>query len=126
MPCDITFWGRPENEEEVLQRMHRHGYILRTFREPISQKSGAPGSNNIRPVMGIGRPPSVKISYDKVTIYWVVDQVSWVKMSGYWPSSFYYCILTISDVLKVHKHIQEKLMSPISFLLRLNKLDQWN
>ena len=126
MPCDITFWGRPENEEEVLQRMRRHGYILRTFREPISQKSGAYGPNNIRPVMGIGRPPSVKISYDKVTIYWVVDQVSWVKMSGYWPSSFYYCILTISNVLKVHKHIQEKLMSPISFLLRLNKLDQWN
>lgn len=61
MPCDITFWGRPENEQEVLQRMRRHGYILRMFGEPIPQKSGASG-----PVMGIGRPPSVKISHDQV------------------------------------------------------------
>lgn len=68
MPCDITFWGRPENEQEVLQRMRRHGYILRTFREPIPQKSGASGPDNVRPGMGIGRPPSVKISYDQVTI----------------------------------------------------------
>ena len=66
MPCDITFWGRPENEQEVLQRMRRYGYILRTFREPIPEKSGGSGPNNSRPVMGIGRPPSFKISYDKV------------------------------------------------------------
>lgn len=66
MPCDITFWGRLENEQEVLQRMRRHGHILRTFREPIPQKSGASGPNNLRSVMGLGRPPSVRISYDKV------------------------------------------------------------
>ena len=70
MPCDITFWGRPENEQDVIQRMRRHGYILRTFREPIPQKSGAPGPNNSRPVMGLGRPPSIKISYDKVYGSW--------------------------------------------------------
>ena len=68
MTCDITFWGRPENEQEVLQRMRRHGYILRTFREPIPQNSGVSGPNNIRPAIGIGRTPSVKISYDQVTI----------------------------------------------------------
>lgn len=66
MPCDITFWGRPENEQEVLQRMRRHGYILKTFREPIPQKSGASGPHYSRAVMGIGRPPSIKISQDQV------------------------------------------------------------
>lgn len=66
MPCDITFWGRPENEQEVLQRIRQHGYILRTFREPIPQKSGVSGPNNARSVMGHGRAPSVRISYDKV------------------------------------------------------------
>ena len=68
MPCDITFWGRPENEKEALQKMRLYGYILRTFREPIPQKSGASGPDNLQPVMGIARPPSVKISYDKVYI----------------------------------------------------------
>jgi len=68
MPCDITFWGRPENEQETLQKMRQYGYILRTFREPIPQKGGASGPDNLRPVMGIGRPPSVKISYDKMTM----------------------------------------------------------
>ena len=66
MPCDITFWCRPENEQEALQKMRQYGYILRTFMEPIPQKSGASGPDNLRPVSGIGRPPSVKISYDKV------------------------------------------------------------
>lgn len=69
MPCDITFWGRPENEQEALQKMRQYGYILRTFREPIPQKGGASGPDNLRPMMGIGRPPSVKISYDKVHVY---------------------------------------------------------
>lgn len=63
MPCDITFWGRPENEQEVIQRMRRHGYMLRLFREPVLSKSGMPGPGA---VMGIGRPPSIKISNDQV------------------------------------------------------------
>lgn len=69
MPCDITFWGRPENEQDVLQRMRRHGYILRTFREPIPQKSGASGPNYSRAVMGVGRPPSIKINQDQVSVF---------------------------------------------------------
>ena len=66
MPCDITFWGRPENEQDVLQRMRCHGYILKTFREPIPQKNGTPGPDYSRAVMGIGRPPSIKILQDQV------------------------------------------------------------
>jgi len=67
MPCDITFWGRPENEQEVIQRMRRHGYILRLFREPIPSKSGASTPGNSGAVMSIGRPPSIKISQDQMT-----------------------------------------------------------
>ena len=63
MPCDITFWGKPENEQELIQRMRRHGYILRLFREPVPSKSGMPVPGA---VMGIGRPPSIKISNDQV------------------------------------------------------------
>ena len=66
MPCDITFWGRPENEQEVIQRMRRRGYILRLFREPIPSKSGASTPGNSGAVMSIGRPPSIKISQDQV------------------------------------------------------------
>ena len=76
MPCDITFWGRPENEQEVIQRMRRHGFILKTFREPIPQNSGAPGFNP-RAVMGIGRPPSIKISQDQVTNLTKVLHILW-------------------------------------------------
>lgn len=64
MPCDITFWGKQENEQEVIQRMRRHGYMLRIFREPIPSKSGMPG--NSVAAMGVGRPPSIKISQDQV------------------------------------------------------------
>ena len=66
MPCDITFWGKPENEKEVILRMRRHGYMLRTFREPIPPKSGLTNPGDSATVMGIGRPPSIKISQDQV------------------------------------------------------------
>ncbi|CAH3028213.1 unnamed protein product, partial [Porites evermanni] len=66
MPCDITFWGRPENEQEVLQRMRRHGYMLRTFREPIPPKNGMSSATSAA-MMNIGRPPSIKISHDQMT-----------------------------------------------------------
>lgn len=69
MPCDVTFWGRPENEQEVLQRMRRHGYMLRTFREPIPPKNGM-SSGTSAAMMNIGRPPSIKISNDQVGFQW--------------------------------------------------------
>lgn len=69
MPCDITFWGRPENEQEVLQRMRRHGYMLRTFREPVPPKNGM-SSGTSAAMMNIGRPPSIKISHDQVGFQW--------------------------------------------------------
>lgn len=37
--------------------------MLRLFREPVLSKSGMPGPGA---VMGIGRPPSIKISNDQV------------------------------------------------------------
>lgn len=66
MPCDIAFWGKPENEQEVIQRMRQHGYILKTYREPIPQRGGVPRLD-LHSWIGTGRPPSMRISQDQVT-----------------------------------------------------------
>lgn len=66
LPCDIAFWGKPENEQEVIQRMRQHGYILKTCREPIPQRGGVPRLD-LHSWIGTGRPPSMRISQDQVT-----------------------------------------------------------
>lgn len=66
MPCDIAFWGKPENEQEVIQRMRQHGYILKTCREPIPQRGGVPRLD-LHSWIGTGRPPSMRISQDQMT-----------------------------------------------------------
>ncbi|XP_078380818.1 helicase-like transcription factor isoform X2 [Oculina patagonica] len=53
-PCNISFWGRPENNQDVLRIMHHHGYILRTF-----------GPDSPSAVTSVSRLPSNTFTQDQ-------------------------------------------------------------
>lgn len=62
MPCDLAFWGRPENQEQVIQTMRRYGFILTTYNNKAASK-GDYANYSI--------PTSIKISHDQVNDYCV-------------------------------------------------------
>ena len=39
---------------------------------------------------------------------WVIDQAFLVKMAGYWPSSFFFCMFMDRDGVKVQKHARKE------------------
>lgn len=64
MPCDLEFWGRPENQEQVVQKIRQHGFILRTYTG--NNKSAAPSKGDYD---NYSIPTSIKISQDQVNDY---------------------------------------------------------
>ena len=67
MPCDVSFWGKPENEDEVIQRMRRYGYSLRSTRHPTpTPTKGASWSMPSSYGMGVASPPAIRISQEKM------------------------------------------------------------
>lgn len=66
MPCDLTFWGKPENQDAVVQTMRRYGFIMKTYNNTGNNVVSVPGneayaSNYSHPI-----PKSIKISQDQV------------------------------------------------------------
>lgn len=67
MPCDVSFWGKPENKNEVVERMQRNGYPLRSSRQsnPTQTKSGGWNQQTLYS-MGVASPQPIRISQDQM------------------------------------------------------------
>ncbi|XP_031565004.1 helicase-like transcription factor isoform X3 [Actinia tenebrosa] len=59
MPCDLAFWGRPENQEQVIQIMRQYGFILlKAYNNKPAPSKGDYTNYSI--------PTSIKISQDQM------------------------------------------------------------